>query len=167
MKNAKTDRAQRVTRTQEVEIKARPGEIFPLACPVEELKWIDNWKYDMVYSKSGINEENCIFWEDFSGPVLFDANVTTTWITSLYEPENGRINFVLITGDRSVINFKFDVFDSGNGVSTCRFDFVFTLLKEEKEREADSIVEEKLGIILNFLGDSLKHYCETGEILRG
>ena len=49
------------------EIKASSGNIFPLACPVEELRWIPEWDYQLIYSKSGVNETNCIFNEDKSG----------------------------------------------------------------------------------------------------
>ncbi len=43
------------------EIDAPSEHIFPLACPVEELRWIPDWEYELVYSQSGVNETDCIF----------------------------------------------------------------------------------------------------------
>jgi len=40
------------------EIKASPGNIFPLACPVEELRWIPEWDYQLIYSKIS-NDLSC------------------------------------------------------------------------------------------------------------
>jgi len=40
------------------EIKASPGYISPLACPVEELRWIPEWDYQLIYSKIG-NDLSC------------------------------------------------------------------------------------------------------------
>ncbi len=150
----------------EEKINARAREIFPLACPVEELKWIDGWKYEMVYSKSGGNETHCIFTEDFSGPVLFDAPVTTTWFTTMYDPEATRVHFVLAAGDKALIKLDIDLKDLGEGVSSCQWLFTFTTLNEEADNAIDDTIEEKIMTILTFLGSSLKHYCETGEILK-
>ena len=78
------------------EIKASPLKIFPLACPVEELRWIPDWDYRLIYSKSGVNETNCIFTEDKLGPHFFEKSFPTTWVTNLHDPENYRILFPLL-----------------------------------------------------------------------
>ncbi|NOY70147.1 MAG: hypothetical protein GXP53_11815 [Deltaproteobacteria bacterium] len=52
--------------------KADADAVFALACPVEELKWIYKWEFDMIFSCSGKNETNCIFKESMSG--LFVLN---------------------------------------------------------------------------------------------
>jgi len=73
------------------EIKVSPYKIFPLACPVEELRWIPDWDYELIYSKSGVNETNCIFNENKSGPHFFEKPSTTTWVTALHDSDNYRI----------------------------------------------------------------------------
>jgi hypothetical protein len=84
------------------EIKASPGNIFPLACPVEELRWIPEWDYQLIYSKSGVNETNCIFNEDKSGAHIFEKPLTTTWVTTIHDPENYRILFQLNLAGKAV-----------------------------------------------------------------
>jgi len=155
-------RTKRIICTHEEEIKAPLDKIFPLLCPVEELKWIDNWQYQLVYTDSGVNENNCIFREDMSGAVLFDSPVTIMWITTLHDPDS-RIQFVLICGEMAVIKFDIELRDQGNGISSIQFKFTYTPLKEDA---VDETTKGKLMTILTFLAASLKHYCETGELLK-
>jgi hypothetical protein len=155
-------RVKRIICTHEEEINAPPDKIFPLLCPVEELKWIDNWRCQLVYTDSGVNENNCIFREDISGAVLFDYPVTITWITILYDPDS-HLQFVLVCGEKAIIKFDVELRDKGNGISSVQFKFTFTPLKEDA---VELTSEEKLMTILTFLAISLKHYCETGKLLK-
>ena len=147
----------RIICTHEEVIKSPLEKVFPLLCPVEELKWIDNWQYQLVYTDSGVNENNCIFREDMSGLVFFDSPITITWITTLYDPDS-RIQFVLMCGEMAVIKFDIELRDQNNSISSIQFKFTYTSLKEDT---VDETTEEKLMTILTFLATSLKHYCET------
>jgi hypothetical protein len=155
-------RTKRIVCAHEELIKVLPEKVFPLLCPVEELKWIDNWQYQLVYTDSGVNENNCIFIEDLSGIVLFDSPVPITWITTLYEP-NSRIQFVLMCSDIAVIKFDIWLRNQDNGISSIQLKFTYTSLKEDVVYER---IKEKLTTILIFLATSLKHYCETDELLK-
>ena len=155
-------RTKRIICTHKEVIKAPMENIFPLLCPVEELKWIDNWQYQLVYSDSSVNENNCIFRENMSGLILFDSPITITWITTLYDPDS-HIQFVLICGKMAVIKFDIELRDQGNGSSSIQFKFTYTSLKEDT---VDETTKGKLMTILAFLTTSLKYYCETGEILK-
>ncbi|MFO7665699.1 MAG: hypothetical protein R6V76_03690 [Desulfobacterales bacterium] len=155
-------RTKRIICTHKEVIKAPMEKIFPLLCPVEELKWIDNWQYQLVYSESSVNENNCIFRENMSGLILFDSPITITWITTLYDPDS-RIQFVLMCGEMAVIKFDIELRDQGNGSSSIQFKFTYTSLKEDT---VDETTKGKLMTILVFLTTSLKYYCETGEILK-
>ena len=42
-------------------IEAPPERVFPLLCPVREHEWIPAWKAEMVHSKSGFAELDCVF----------------------------------------------------------------------------------------------------------
>lgn len=152
----------RIICTHKEEIKAPLELIFPLLCPVEELKWIDNWEYQLIYSDSGINENNCIFRENISGLILFDSPISITWITTLYDPDS-RIQFVLMCGEMAVIKFDIEIQEQNNGISSIQFQFSYTPLQEDT---IDETTEGKLMSILAFLSTSLKHYCETGKLLK-
>jgi len=42
---------------------------------------------------------------------------------------------------------------------------VFTALDEEANAMPDDTIRVKLELVMTFLADALKHYCETGEML--
>lgn len=147
------------------EIKASPGNIFPLSCPVEELRWIPEWDYQLIYSKSGVNETNCIFNEDKSGAHIFEKPLTTTWVTTIHDPENYRILFQLNLADKAVIRLNVRVREVGKAVSSCTWHMVFTALDEEANAMADDTIRGKLELVMTFLAEALQHYCETGKML--
>ena len=147
------------------EIKASPHSIFPLACPVEELRWIPQWDYRLIYSKSGVNETNCIFNEDKSGLHFFEKPLTTTWVTTVHDPDNYHILFQLNLAGKAVIAFDIRFCEVAKKVSRCSWHMVFTALDEEANAMADDIIRVKLELAMTFLADALKHYCETGEML--
>jgi hypothetical protein len=109
--NMNTFKAKRFQVFHKERIKAQADRCFSLACPVEELKWIDNWEFDMIYSDTGKNENNCIFREDMSGLfVLNMPGLSTYWHTTLYDTENHRFHAILIYGDMAT--GKFELFRS-------------------------------------------------------
>ncbi len=147
------------------EINASPRKIFPLACPVEELRWIPNWEYELMYSKSGVNETNCIFNEAQSGPHFFEKPLTTTWVTAIHDPENYRILFQLNLSGKAVIRLKIEFREVGKEVSSCTWNMIFTALDEEANSMPTETIRMKMELVMNFLAEALKHYCETGEML--
>ncbi len=144
-------------------IQAPPDRIFPLLCPIEEYKWINNWECEMVYSESGVVEDNCIFREEIS-PLLFGSHRPATWITTLHDPDNFRRHFVIVR-EALVTKAEISIEVSGNGVSTVRWTSIATTLNEKGNRIFDDLQDKQM-LMLKFLGTSLRHYCETGEMLR-
>ncbi len=155
----------RVIEKLTLEIKASPDKIFPLACPVEELRWIENWDYQLVYTASGVNETNCIFNEEMSGPAIFGKPMTITWVTTLHDPDKHWIHFLLILEDKAIIQFEINFRETGIDTSTVTWKFVFTALDDEANALENENVAQSLQAILSFLSESLKHYCETDEML--
>lgn len=158
-------RARRIVCTVNEEIKAPNSKIFPLLCPVEELKWmkwLNSWGYQLICSDSEANEEGCVFVEDMAGFVLFGSPVKTKWITTLHEPDT-RMQFVLVSEDMSVIIFDIELGDQGNSSTAAQFRFTYIPLGEDATGET---TEEKLMLILTSLMSWLRNYCETVEILK-
>jgi hypothetical protein len=156
-------RAGRVVCRHQETIQASPDRIFPLLCPIEEYKWIEGWDCELVYSDSGVVEDNCIFREEMS-PALFGSSRPATWITTLHDPERFRRHFVIVN-DELVRKAEISIEDSGNGVSTVRWTATATTLNE-KGNAGFHDLKGKLQLMLRFIGTSLRHYCETGEMLR-
>lgn len=158
--------AKRIRCSYREKIRASPEQIFPLACPIQEYKWIDRWQCEMVYSVSGVVENNCIFKEDKTGPLLFNATVSTYWVISLYDPDNFRIQFVLITNDIMIAKIDVEINAIDDDTSSVDWMFTVTPTNEKANRIIGTGTEKKAKLYLTILGKSLKHYCEKGEMLR-
>ena len=84
--------AKRLTRTYALDVMGKPDEIFPLLCPVREYEWIDGWTCDLIYSTSGLAEEDCIFTTTDFPPIGH-----TVWVTTVSDAETRRREFVRVT----------------------------------------------------------------------
>lgn len=155
----------RLERSLTVTIRASQLYILKLACPVEELKWIPGWEYDLIYSESGANETNCIFNEAFSGKHFFCRPLKTTWVTVIHAPDAGCILFQLNLSGKASIRFEFNCLETEKGVSEATWQMTFTALNEEANSIPDDALGEKMDLMMVFLSSTLKHYCETGTML--
>jgi hypothetical protein len=164
--NIKPFQSKRTVSHHVEKIKASPEQVFPLLCPIQEYKWIDGWQCEMVYSDSGAVENNCVFKEEKTSPILFDLAIPTHWIVSLYDPGKYRIQFVLLTGTMAIAKVDVEIQGLGGKLSSIAWTFTITSLSEEANRIINATTEQKAKLILSVLGQSLKHYCETGELLR-
>ena len=164
--NIKPFQSKRTVSHHVEKIKASPEQIFPLLCPIQEYKWIDGWQCEMVYSDGGAIENNCIFKEEKTSPILFDLSVPTYWVVSLYMPEEYRIQFILLMGTMATAKIDVEVQDLGGTVSSVTWTFTITSLNDEANKIIGAATEQKAKLLLTILGRSLKHYCETEKLFR-
>lgn len=158
--------AERIHVTQEERINAPVDRVFPLACPYEEYKWIDGWDCDIIHSESGKIEDGCIFAEKLSVPFLHDCDDgVTTWYAVLHDPEDFRLQFVLVT-PISIIKYRIEMEDAGDNTTAAEFDFTLTARNDRGNAFIDRGGKEKVSAMLAGLGLMLKHYCESGEMLK-
>ena len=160
--------ALRVQSQHEVLINAPAQSIFPLACPVGELKWIDNWRFDLIYSESGINETGCVFLEPSSAlSMLRLPNADTYWTCNRFDTEQHVFEAVWITRDLTIANWVLRMTDLGGGRTRVAWDLAYTGLGEAGNRLIEEAgLDRRMKRGLEFLATALKHYVETGELYR-
>lgn len=147
-------------------IEADIDEMFRLACPVEELKWIDDWRCVLIHSEGGRNEDNCLFRESQSGlGVLYAPGKDTYWYTVRFSDHT----FQAILHTPGIVMGRFNVVASqeDDGRTRVEWRIRYTGLSEKGNRiiEERSFPDRVRGMAL-FLGGELKHYLEEGTILR-
>lgn len=157
----------RVYASLQEEIEAVPAVVFPLLCPVEEYRWINGWSCTLVYAKSGVNEEGCIFTEGMTGPALTGKPLASTWVTNRWDPGNHCIQFVIFAGDSAVVRYTVALKACGGSRTTARMDFELTALSEELAALDDAEIRNRLLAVAGFITACLKHYCKTGTMLMG
>jgi hypothetical protein len=152
----------------EITINGNIDECFALACPVAELLWIDDWKFDLIYSESGKNETGCTFLEPSSGlSMLRSVNTNTYWYTTRYDTEQHRFDAVWLSRDLSIAHWQVRMTDLGEGQTRTTWRLGYTALGHEGNRIlGEPGMEARMKRGLRFITTSLKHYVETGKIYR-
>ena len=144
-------------------IDAPVQEVFPLACPVMEYKWIPDWKCELIHCPNGHAELGVIFNEIFSAPILADSVAQkTTWTAVLYEPEKYRVHYQL---DNKISSSLYKIEFEADGSDRTKSSLVMTYTPINKRGIAamEKGGKSKIKLMLSILGLMLKHYCENGE----
>ena len=152
--------AKRIVKEYTQAVSASASEVFPLLCPVREYDWIDGWKSEIIYSESGVAENNCIFRSHLS------ERGEELWVVSRYDPDNFAIEFTTFNRIGLVMKLDISVEDHGTEGTVVRFRHTFTGLNEQGNLFVADYTDTKYQEMMGFLGKSLDHYCTTGRMLK-
>ncbi len=150
----------RKTKTITQVIHAPASELFPLLCPVREYEWLEIWSCDMIYSESGIAENNCIFKTDFP-----DKGGEETWVISRYE-KNKIIEFVRLNPDFMVTKLDIKLKQISDKKTEAVWTKIYTGLSHEGNTFVQSISEDQYKEEIAGLEKMLNHYLNTGKMLK-
>jgi len=139
--------------------------VFPLACPVEEYKWIPGWKCDLVHCPNERVEQGTVFEEYFSAPFLVGkAWAKATWTAVLHEPNRHRVHYAIRNmASSSLYRMEFSE-DRSGGTLAC-LDFRYSASGRQGRWVIRGRGEARIDLMLQILAGMLRHYCESGEII--
>lgn len=146
-------------------IDAPVEEVFPLACPVMEYKWIPGWKCDLIHCPNGHTETGCTFDEIFSAPFL-TGSITekTRWTAVLYEPERFRVHYRLDNRDSSSL-YKISFEAQAPAKTGAGIEMLYQPLNERGISNIINGGEGRLEFMISALLLMLKYYCEKGGMI--
>ena len=151
-------KGERRTITAETNVPFSPREVFPLLCPVREHEWIEEWRCDVIYSESGVNELDCVFITDD------EPEGREVWVTSRYEPYD-RIEFVRINSERTV-RYIVALTPTSHGTKITWTQFL-TGLTPEGNRAVIAAAATEYTEMITALENKLAHFLSTGTALAG
>jgi len=137
---------------------ASPEKVFPLLCPTREYDWIETWECELLFSKSGFAELDCIFATHFPG------DERDIWVVDRFEP-NELIQFVRVSESRA-IRYRITLTDNGNGTTTALWEQTVTALAEAGNRYVESLSNPEFSKKIKGLESLLNHYLETGKMMK-
>ncbi|MFN8205801.1 MAG: hypothetical protein U0T82_00130 [Bacteroidales bacterium] len=138
---------------QKILVYASAADIFPLLCPVREYEWIPGWECDMIFSQSGLAEDNCIF-----ATQPDDGGGKDVWVISRYEPPH-TLQFVRVNALR-VIRYNISTISVDAGVSEMLWEQVVTSLSEEGNQWIKSYTQENFSRLIIRIGELLNHWFQ-------
>ncbi|WP_321473933.1 SRPBCC family protein [uncultured Paludibaculum sp.] len=144
-------RAQRRQTEYTGRIAARPEAVFPLLCPVREYEWLDGWQCRMIYSDSGVAEDNCLFETNFHGQKMI-------WTVARYAPPR-RIEFTVLAPDDLAVRLQIEL--KAHGSSTrIQWRRAFTGLSERGNLQIHEWRTERDAE----LTAGIEHFLKTGTM---
>ncbi|MEW6265228.1 MAG: hypothetical protein AB1641_19290 [Thermodesulfobacteriota bacterium] len=152
--------AQRAIKTYSYRIPETPARLFPLLCPVREYDWIDGWTCRMIFSRSGLAEDNCVFQTDFKGAG------EETWVVSRYDPERFIIQFVVLNPGLYVMKLDVSLRADGEAGTIVDWTNTFTGLTEKGNAFITEYTDQRHAAVMSHLEQALRHYCLTGQMLK-
>ena len=153
-------KAERVTCKYTQKINSNPEVIFPLLCPEKEKLWLSGWDYEMIWSKDGVAEKDCVFFTST------EKEKDTIWVNSIRDMKNWAIEFVLVTPElrATTLNIMINPLDSYSEVIIT---YTSTALNEAgnlflKELFTKDLFDQRM----KWWEDSMNHYIATGKMLK-
>lgn len=134
------------------EVSARPEAVFPLLCPVREYEWLDGWRCELIYTASGVAEDNCVFRTKFHGNPM-------VWSAVRYEPPR-HIEYLAVSSPHIVMRLSIKL-DPVGEKTLMRWTRTFTTLSDEGDQHLSDWTTE----LEKHLGEKLEHFLKTGQKL--
>ncbi len=167
--------SRRVTHEYTQTNPAAPEKVFPLLCPVREADWIPGWRYQLIYSDSGVAELGCVFTTEdpavesdkySSRSVTRDANsTTTTWICTEYSPEAFRIAYVWIRPGMVATELWIRLTKAEDGQTRSHIRFRYTGLSPEGNRVVESYGRIWFEKKMRGWETAINHYLLHGQMI--
>lgn len=133
-------------------------QVFPLLCPEREKEWIEGWDYEMIYSRSGKIEKNCVF------KTPFGQGIETIWQVNEYEPDINWIEFVRVTQGLFTVRISIQLHEAKQGC-TADLAYRYTALSELGKTMIQSMVAKHFHEDMKYWEKALNHYLATGNML--
>lgn len=142
----------------EATIRAPVDQVFPLLCPVREYEWIDGWRCELVYSRSGFAEKGAVFTTDFR------AEGPSIWTVSRYERDRA-IEFVVVFPRSHVMTIEIAATPLAPDRTRLVWACSFTSLTGPNAF-VEGIDQASFDLHQERFDRALEHYCTTGAMLR-
>ena len=139
-------------RSGSFEVKSSKEKIFPLLCPKMEEKWIPGWECEVIYSKSGYNEDGAIF------KTQKPYGTELIWYTITFDMQNGIVNFLNFAKELFLFRFNIVIKKIYNEKSVLTFTQTFTPLSEKGIGMIDGYKNEDFKTKLSSLGNLIEKY---------
>ena len=150
---------ERITKKYRQTINATPEKVFLLLCPVREADWLDGWRYDMIYSESGLVEEGAVF----STP--YEGEEDTVWIVTKHNSKTYKIEFVRFTHSSRTCVLKVAVKSKDKSSSYVDVSYTYTGITPEGNDFIKNFTDEVFLEAVIFWEKSMNYFLETGERL--
>jgi len=91
-----TFESRRISKTSVITLNAPLSNVFPLFGPIREKEWASGWNPQLIYSITGLAEEQMVFRTQSH----HEHEPDYTWIMTGYSPDRSFIEYTIFTPER-------------------------------------------------------------------
>jgi len=133
--------------------------IFPLLCPVREADWVDGWQYELIHSKSGFAEQDCVF----STPI--NAHTNAIWQITQYNPNEFELEFIKFIPEGTIVKINICLEPIAENITKSIISYQYTALNEEHNNIIETSQETSFKKLMEYWENAINHYLNTGKKL--
>ena len=148
----------RATHTYRQRLQAAPARVFPLLCPVRETEWADGWAPELVVSRSGVAERDCVF-------ITPDKHGKAIWFVTRHEPEKWFVEMLKILPGVTACRLEIQLSENGN---ECFADITYshTSIGPAGDEFVTNFTTDYYQKFMQSWEKALNHFLKTGCQLR-
>lgn len=117
----------RVRHTYTQQLDGTPAEIFPLLCPVREVEWVAGWLPGVVYSRSGMAEQDCVF-------TTAEGEREAIWTILEHDPASRVVEMLKVTPGYLVTRLRITLTPRAPGGTAAAVTYTYTALGPDGAR---------------------------------
>ena len=141
-------------------LNAPPETVFPLLCPVAELKWTPGWMPEMVFSISGVVEQECVF---ITPPEMPSEPHNSIWIVSNYDPSNLSLIMYKVAPEYTISKLEISLESESENSTSANVSYEITAIGVAGDRFMEEFTPEWYKDFMLDWEMALNHYLNTGE----
>ncbi len=137
-------------------LNAPPKTVFPLLCPVMEVKWVPDWMPEIVISKSGVMEQDCMF-------VTPSEPQNSIWVVSKHNLENWELEMYKVSPEHTISKLEISLVSEGNNSTKAKISYEVTAIGVAGEMFLEEFTEVWYEHFMLDWEKAMNHYLSTGE----
>jgi hypothetical protein len=132
-------------------------EVFPMLCPVREKEWDPDWDCTMLYSRSGLAEEDCVF------RTVDEEGLEEIWYITEHDPSTCRMELVRICSPSRAGKISIAVRETAPDACEVDVAYTFVSLNEEGDRFLADCTRPRFAEFMKAWERALGHFLQTGS----
>jgi len=140
---------------------APPEKVFPLLCPVREADWVPSWKYNLIYSESGVAEDGCVF------TTPNDAGPETIWMVTHYDPQTYTIAYAWVEPGMIATQLRISLAPAPGGKTYAHIRYLYTGLSPAGNSTLERYTPDWFRGKMQAWEAAINHYLRTGNLISG
>ena len=141
-------------------LNGSPEKVFVLLCPVLEAEWVPGWRPDIVFSESGVCEQECIFITPQEMPSEPNKPI---WIVTKHDAVNWVIEMYKVVPEHTISKLEISLEGDSSNSTIAQISYEITAIGAAGEQFIEEFTRERYESFMMEWEQQMNYYLETGK----